>query len=356
MEKADNTIPSREELAVYMEESIVSVTSAYEQSPVVLMVDDAIIGTLGNFSASIGKAKSKKTFNVSAIVASALSGNTVLHYRSMFPENKRKILYIDTEQGQHHCQQVLKRILRLAELPDDKKPDNLLMLSLRKFAPKIRLLIVEEAIGTIPDLGLVIIDGIRDFLYDINSSSESTYIISKFMQWTDDRQIHIHTVLHQNKNDEHARGHIGTELNNKAETIMQVEVDKEDKNISVVEAVHIRDREFEPFAFRINEEVLPEPVESYLPKEKKIGRPIKEPFDPYKEIPESVHRAALVAAFANGNIGSYDEYLERLKEGYGLQNVKLGHNKAVKVATFLSNKRMVIKEGKGYAFNPEYHY
>ncbi|BDW77193.1 hypothetical protein BFINE_29880 [Bacteroides finegoldii DSM 17565] len=72
MEKADNTTPSSEELAIYMEESIVSVTSAYEQSPVVLMVDDAVIGTLGNFSASIGKAKSKKTFNVSAIVASAL--------------------------------------------------------------------------------------------------------------------------------------------------------------------------------------------------------------------------------------------------------------------------------------------
>lgn len=60
------------------------------------------------------------------------------------------------------------------------------MLSLRKFAPRVRLLIVEEAIGTTPDLGLVIIDGIRDFLYDINSSSESTEVISKFMQWTDD--------------------------------------------------------------------------------------------------------------------------------------------------------------------------
>ena len=85
MEKADNTTPSREELAVYVEESIVSVTSAYEQSPVVLMVDDAVIGTLGNFSASIGKAKSKKTFNVSAIVASALRGSTILHYRSTLP-------------------------------------------------------------------------------------------------------------------------------------------------------------------------------------------------------------------------------------------------------------------------------
>ena len=270
MEKTDTIILSPEELAAYMAESTISVTSTYEHSPVVLMVDDTIIGTLGNFSASIGKAKSKKTFNVSAIVASALNNSTVLHYRSTFPENKRKILYIDTEQGRYHCQQVLKRILRLADLPEYKNPDNLIMLALRKFSPKLRLAIVEQAIGTIPDLGLVIIDGIRDFLYDINSSSESTDIISKFMQWTDDRQIHIHTVLHQNKNDEHARGHIGTELNNKAETILQVEVDKEDKAVSVVEAVHIRDREFEPFAFRINEEAMPEPVESYLPKEKVI--------------------------------------------------------------------------------------
>lgn len=166
MEKTDETIPSREELAVYIEEAAVSVTNNYEEAPAVLMVDDAVIGTLGNFSASIGKAKSKKTFNVSAIAASALSGRTVLRYRSMFPENKRKILYIDTEQGRHHCQQVLKRILRLAEMPDDKVPENLIMLSLRKFAPRVRLLIVEEAIGTTPDLGLVIIDGIRDFLYE----------------------------------------------------------------------------------------------------------------------------------------------------------------------------------------------
>ena len=356
MEKTSCNIPTPEELKNYIKESVISVTGTYEQSASVLMVDDSTIGTLGNFSASIGKAKSKKTFNVSAIAAAALKNGTVLHYRACFPEGKRKILYVDTEQGKNHCQIVLNRILKLAGLPKDCDADNLTMLALRKYSPEVRLAITEEAIGMIPDLGLVIIDGIRDFIHDINSPGESTDVISKFMQWTDDRQIHIHTVLHQNKNDEHARGHIGTELNNKAETIMQVEVDKEDKNISVVEAVHIRDREFEPFAFRINEEVLPEPVESYLPKEKKIGRPTKEPFDPYKEIPESVHRAALVTAFANGNIGSYDEYLERLKEGYGLQNVKLGHNKAVKVSTFLSNKRMVIKEGKGYAFNPEYHY
>lgn len=356
MEKTNSNIPTPEELKAYIDESVISVTGTYEQSASVLMVDDSIIGTLGNFSASIGKAKSKKTFNVSAITAAALINGTVLHYRACFPEDKRKILYIDTEQGKNHCKKVLDRILKLAGLPEDSDADNLKMLALRKYSPEVRLAITEQAIGMIPDLGLVIIDGIRDFVYDINSPGESTDVISRLMRWTDDRQIHIHTVLHQNKNDEHARGHVGTELNNKAETVMQIEPDNDDKSISVVEVIHSRDREFEPFAFRVNDDSLPELVESYQPQKRQPGRPPKEPFDPYKEIPEDSHRSALNAAFEDGNISGYNGYLERLKEGYGRQGIKLGYNKAVELAKFLCNKRMVVKEGKEYKFNRDFHY
>ena len=46
MEKTNNNIPTAEELAIYIKEATVSVTNTYEQSPVVLMVDDSIIGTL----------------------------------------------------------------------------------------------------------------------------------------------------------------------------------------------------------------------------------------------------------------------------------------------------------------------
>ena len=47
------------------------------------------------------------------------------------------------------------------------------------------------------------------------------------------------------------------------------------------------------------------------------GRPPKEPFDPYREIPEDSHRSALNAAFEDGNISGYNGYLEKLKDGYG---------------------------------------
>ena len=45
------------------------VTEEYSFPPEIITCGGATIATLGNFSASVGKPKSKKTFNVSAIVA-----------------------------------------------------------------------------------------------------------------------------------------------------------------------------------------------------------------------------------------------------------------------------------------------
>ena len=255
---------SAEQAIILWQASRLSLSKIYEKAPEILKVQGSVIGTLGNFSASIGKAKSKKTFNVSAIVAAALKNGTVLRYVAELPEEKRKILYVDTEQSHYHCLKVMKRILRLAGLPDDRDNEHLEFLALRKYTPEQRIRIVEQAIYNTPDIGLVIIDGIRDMVYDINSPGESTRIISKLMQWTDDRQIHIHTILHQNKGDENARGHIGTELNNKAETVLLVEKDKSNGDISNVSAMHIRAMDFEPFAFRINNNALPELINQVI--------------------------------------------------------------------------------------------
>lgn len=356
MEYRDNRNLSDENTITLWKDSLLSLTSNYEEAPEVLKIGDTVIGTLGNFSASIGKAKSKKTFNVSAIVAAALSGKEMLRYRADFAQDKENILYIDTEQSPYHCIKVMKRIYALAGLSTDQDCERLQFLTLRKFNPEERIAIVETAIYQTERLGLVVIDGIRDLVYDINSPSESTRIISKLMQWTDERQIHLHTILHQNKGDENARGHIGTELNNKAETVIQVEVSKDDKNISMVDAVHIRAMDFSPFAFRINDDALPELVENYVPLEKPLGRPKKESFDPYKDIKEDTHRKALENAFAEGDIGSYKELSAILIKAYQQEGIGLNNNKAVALITFLRNKRMIICSRGNYRFNRGFYY
>ena len=216
---------------------------------------------------------------------------------------------------------------------------------------------MKEAIYRTENGGLVIIDGIRDMVYDINSPGESTRIISKLMQWTDDRQIHIHTILHQNKGDENARGHIGTELNNKAETVLLVEKDKGNSDISHVSAMHIRAMDFEPFAFRINDRALPELAEGYKPEARKPGRPSVEKFDPYKDISEPQHRAALEAAFALKEEYGYKELEDTLIKTYLAEGVRLNHQNAVALITMLRNKRMIVQEnGRKYSFKPDYHY
>lgn len=128
------------------------VTDVFEVPPVILRVGNSVIGTLGNFSASTGKAKSKKTFNICAIAAAAMANGIVLNYSASSPAKKRNILYVDTEQSEFHCKRVLNRILRLAGLPTDSHPAGLEFLCLRKYATKERLNKIEEAIYEIDNL------------------------------------------------------------------------------------------------------------------------------------------------------------------------------------------------------------
>jgi hypothetical protein len=341
-----------QEVAVLWQASRLTLTGEYVVAPEILRVHGSAIGTLGNFSASIGKAKSKKTFNVSAIVAAALKNGIVLQYAAELPESKRKILYVDTEQSPYHCQKVMKRIVHMAGLPLNVEPTNLEFLTLRRHTPEIRIAVVETAIYNTEGLGLVIIDGIRDMVYDINSPSESTKIISKLMQWTDEKHIHIHTILHQNKADENARGHIGTELNNKAETILEVAKDKLDGNISTVQAIHIRAMDFQPFAFRINKDALPELVDDYSFQK---GKGESHFFD-YSELKDKQHREALEVTFSESEHYGYSDLMKSLKRGYTSIGCVYGENRLVKLKTFLENKRMIVKNDRKYSFNPEYHY
>jgi len=350
-QKKSAPVPALPEAVSSWRDARLLVTDKFESPPVILRVEDSVIGTLGNFSASTGKAKSKKTFNVCAIVASAMTGGTVLNYSASLPPGKRKILYADTEQSEYHCNRVLARILRLAGLSADVHPDSLVFLCLRKFATKERLKMIEEAIYEIDGLGLVIIDGIRDLAHDINSPGESTDLITKLMRWTDERKIHIHTVLHLNKGDDNTRGHLGTELNNKAETVLQITKDDFDKDISFVASSHIRDRDFEPFAFRINDDALPEPVENYQPRQS--GTP--KGFD-YQEVSEAKHREALEVLFSQAAQVSYSSLIDKLQSSYAAIGHSFGINKAKKLKTFLENKRMIVKEDKFYRYNPDFVY
>ena len=159
---------------------LIRATDKYTTPPEVIHVGNSTISTLGNFSASTGKGKSKKTFNVCAIVASAITGRKILNYEAHFPEGKRRILYFDTEQSSYHCHKVLERINRLAGYPAEEDLSLIEFVMLREYNPIDRRQIIELALAERPDVGLVIIDGLRDLLFDINSSVELKQLLMLF--------------------------------------------------------------------------------------------------------------------------------------------------------------------------------
>jgi hypothetical protein len=213
--------------------------------------------TLGNFSMVIGKAKSKKTFLIGALAAAAITGSKIINVvEGKLPENKRKVLYFDTEQSKYHATRTIQRIARLSNI---ENPENLLAYGLRSCKPETRCEIIENAINLHSDVGLVIIDGGRDLLsLGINDEKQATEMTSNFLRWTEDKELHLIIVLHQNKNDTNARGHFGTECINKAETTASVSVNPGENTISVVTCEFSREEAFSDFAFKINPEGLPE--------------------------------------------------------------------------------------------------
>ncbi len=202
-----------------------------------------------------------------------------------------------------------------------------------------------------PDVGLLIIDGIRDLMYDINSPERIDRPNQPLDALVKRYNLHIHTVLHLNKGDDNTRGHIGTELNNKAETVLQITKSTQDGNISEVKAMHIRDREFDPFAFRINDNALPEVMDGYVFQQPKQDRNF-----PLTELTEQQHREALENGFGKQVVQGYSNVIAALKQGYASIGYERGRNVHVSLNKFLVNKRMIVKEGKGYRYNPDFHY
>lgn len=327
-------------------------TDRVTEQPEVIFIGDSCMGTLGNFSASTGKAKSKKTFNVTAMVAAALlNGEQVLNYRVRMPQDKRTVAYFDTEQSRFHCMKVLRRIARLTRQPLQHHPEHLKFVALRDLSPQQRIAVIEEVVTTTPDLGLVIIDGVRDLMYDINAPKEATEVIGKLMEWTGKYNLHIHTVLHLNKSDDHARGHIGTELCNKAETVLQITRHSSDSSISTVAATFIRSKDFEPFAFCINDAGLPQ-LTTLMFSNPETGK--IEPF-PYTELSAEQHREALDIAFADGPIRGVLEIEQALKKAYAQTGFRYPDRKVKQLKTFLTNKRLIVRgEDRAWRINPYY--
>jgi hypothetical protein len=234
--------------------------------------ESAPVATMGNFSVITGKAKSKKTFFISMVLSEILNEQSKgkRKIRGVKQHDKSKVLYFDTEQSKYHFQKICKRIS--SEIGCEYS-NNLLAYALRGESPKDRFEVIDYAIQNTENLGYVIIDGVRDLVTSINDETESSMMATSLLKWSEEKDIHIIVVLHQNPSNDKARGHLGTELMNKAETVFLVQIDStNENNASVVSPQLCRNKPFEPFAFYIDEVGVPILDKEYKTKSKNIAK------------------------------------------------------------------------------------
>jgi hypothetical protein len=213
------------------------------------------IGTYGNFSFIAAPPKHKKTFLVSLLSAAYLGGDSKRFTGKIKGHRDgKRILHFDTEQGKFHAQRVFKRALDMSGVSNECYRTY----GLRARSYKERINIIDFAIRTIDNVGVVIIDGIADLVSDVNDIDEANEIVQKLMSWTEVYNIHIITVIHTNWGSTKPTGHLGSALQKKCETEIHLEKSEFDSSIIDVKCKSSRGRSFDSFSFFVNKAQLPE--------------------------------------------------------------------------------------------------
>lgn len=281
---AEQSTPKKEDIDDLFKERITPETDLPPMQPLFEMFEVPCFYR-GELVADCGKAKSGKTFFLSILMAACLTEKALAlerygHTDLSDPTEYKplRVLWIDTEQSQQSTQEILReRIMPLAEkghtdLPDLTEKESLIpedlnetlyAFNLRGLGFDRRKKMTEVAMRVIkPDI--VILDGIKDLMTDINDAVQATKIMEKLMALAKELNCCIVCVLHQNKSeqDRNMRGSIGTELTNKAFEVFQCEVISENNNrtdtFKVTHTFSRKKKMKQKFYYCINDEGLPE--------------------------------------------------------------------------------------------------
>ena len=186
----------------------------------------------GELVAFTGKAKSGKTFVMSMMMAAASAAEALAFRRTTF--EPLQVLWIDTEQSDQSTQDILRNRLipMVVSSPPDSGgedittfPESLYdIFNVRTESWQERMPLLLAAIDMCrPDL--VILDGVRDLVDDINNGQLAHDVTERLMRVAQQARCCIVCVIHQNKaaEDRTLRGSIGTELTNKAFEVYECE-------------------------------------------------------------------------------------------------------------------------------------
>lgn len=191
----------------------------------------------GDLSEVVGYAKSRKTAFCKMVARAVLIGGDDI---VLTETPAAKVLYIDTEQSDLHAQRSYNDITK--GLTDEQR-GRLQYIKLRGYSQNERLYTIYKVISEQRPT-LAIIDGVADMIPDTNSNTDAPVVTNMLMALASETQAHICTILHTSAaNASKGRGHIGSEMERKAESVILIEKQK-GTNTSDVKPQYTRNGDF----------------------------------------------------------------------------------------------------------------
>jgi len=177
--------------------------------------------TTGNIMTIVSRPGTGKTSTVCSIISSHINRDCdSLGFSVSLNGSRNKILYLDTEQSLQDTWGNWRKTLQRAGLEKPETDKRIIFVNIKAISIKDRMKFVEIIMVKNPDIGLIIFDGAGDFLMDTNSIPETC----GFIDWinTFNPAISIVTSLHTNPETDKPRGHIGSELCRRAESVLLI--------------------------------------------------------------------------------------------------------------------------------------
>lgn len=181
------------------------------------------ICTAGNLSTLLAQPKAGKTAFLGAMIASVIKPDhatcDTFGLRSANPEG-RALLHFDTEQSPSDHWSVVACAMRRAQVTE--QPSWLRSYCLTGVNPvalfatvMAQITLMRDAFGGIHS---VLLDGYAELVLDVNDPKESQTLVTELHKFAIVSSCPIIGVLHYNPGSEKGRGHLGSQLERRAET------------------------------------------------------------------------------------------------------------------------------------------
>ncbi|MDP8204918.1 MAG: AAA family ATPase [Candidatus Tenebribacter mawsonii] len=243
----DHTTTEKKEtfLSKYANLRITSEINIPEPYPII-SINGNIISTAGNLTMLSGSSKAGKSAFCSVILAGVIRGHDD-GYDGFEPlyidgnKQKKAVIHIDTEQAKHdHFKNMIHAIIKRSRI--EKSPEyfysyNIRGMELEDMQEWTRDLFTEVAKSS-NGIHIAVIDSIADYISSVNKEEQANSIVHFFETLAIEYDCPIIAILHLNPNSNKERGHLGSQLQRKAESVLQIK--KSEDGISYCEPYLLR--------------------------------------------------------------------------------------------------------------------